>query len=262
MPLDVKNTKDLKHYYGRWFFHGDSGVGKTRLAATWPKPLFLTCDTEGGILAVRDKAVDYHTVTDPETVMEALEELAVDADRGKCPYETVIIDSLTILQDNQLDILNDRRRDAVASKRKEKGKKDYAVDFYENVNLTEAEWNLIVTSLRSMFILAHSLPCHIIWIALSAREYSRVNRGEEPQLMSVTPMIYTRKAARKMPGVCDFVWYIDALTSRNKHVMRIQTTAYDKVLAKSRTAMSPMIQGTNITFKKLAREMSLVKPKA
>jgi hypothetical protein len=249
MSITAKNTKDLKHFFGRFFFYGDSGVGKTRLAGTFPKPIFLNCDTEGGILSLRDMNVDYHSVQDPEDVMNALEDLATDSDKGKLKYKTVVIDSLTVIQDNQLDILQGRRREAQEKKNRKTGDSDWKVDFYDNVNLTEAEWNLISTSLRSMFILAHSLPMHVIWIALAEREMQRINRGEDPILIQGYPMIYTKKAARKMPAICDFVWYLDSIRSN--------TTNYNKMVARSRGKIPPMIKGSSITYKNVAKALGL-----
>jgi len=86
MPQKFKPTvfQNLK-----FLFYGESGVGKTRLASTFPSPVFL--DTEGGLASVVQE-VDFIRITTAKEAWQALAEVR------NLPNETIVVDSITKLQ--------------------------------------------------------------------------------------------------------------------------------------------------------------------
>ena len=50
MTINVETWKTAREQFMRMMLYGDSGVGKTRFAATWPKSLFL--DADKGMMSV------------------------------------------------------------------------------------------------------------------------------------------------------------------------------------------------------------------
>lgn len=77
----------------RFLVYGDSGVGKTTHAATWPAPLFL--DIDDGLASVRT-AVDRIKIADWNTLLDAYGWLVGSNDARQ--YQTIIIDSLNEAQ--------------------------------------------------------------------------------------------------------------------------------------------------------------------
>lgn len=74
----------------RFLVYGESGVGKTRFASTWPNCFFI--DLEKGMASVRT-TVDRVQTDDWDVVVEVFKAL-----RRDCPYDTIVIDSLNELQ--------------------------------------------------------------------------------------------------------------------------------------------------------------------
>lgn len=257
MTLKIRNTRDLKHFWGRFMFYGDPDTFKTRCAATFPKPLFLAADTEGGILSVKDLGVDYTSVHDPSDAIEAMEDLHELNDRGRLKYKTMITDSLTILQENQIEGLIEGRIDREQKKRREKGRADWRVARDQPLNLVDADWGAVTSALRAMIVSAHSLPMHIIWICLCDRDY--VQEGRERYMDSGFPMLYTRNASRKMAGVCDYIWYFEKREIKNKDpIRRVHTETWQRYIARSRTKVSATLKPR---YKAFAKELGFAKPK-
>jgi hypothetical protein len=83
--------------------YGTSGSGKTWMASTFPKPLFV--DMEGGLKGIA-KAMPYRLPKDPNKVISNLKELraayaTINAAllAGSAPFETVVLDSISEMQE-------------------------------------------------------------------------------------------------------------------------------------------------------------------
>jgi GTPase SAR1 family protein len=74
----------------KFLFYGESGVGKTRLASTFPDPIYL--DTEKGLASVV-KPVDFVPIESARQAWQVLDELKRDTE-----HQTVVLDSLTKFQ--------------------------------------------------------------------------------------------------------------------------------------------------------------------
>lgn len=82
--------------YKKVLVHGPSGAGKTRFASTFPKPIIF--DIEAGTMSV-DKELDVAVVgKDQITLASLLEYVDWLATPDAKEYESVVIDSLTHLQ--------------------------------------------------------------------------------------------------------------------------------------------------------------------
>lgn len=76
---------------------GPSGVGKTHMAGTFPKPYLFNFDVRG-VLTLRGKDIDYDTFTEYKDIEPKLNEVEV-GDK----YETLIFDPITRLADLMMD---------------------------------------------------------------------------------------------------------------------------------------------------------------
>jgi hypothetical protein len=86
--VKATDTRPLKA-----LFFGPSKSGKTTLAGTAPKVLFL--DVEGGTMSLRSKDVDVFPIKTWADVDDALKTLTLE----KHPWQSVVIDSITQLQE-------------------------------------------------------------------------------------------------------------------------------------------------------------------
>lgn len=84
--------------------YGGSGVGKTRLACQFPKPLVLACDpgNYGGVLSGKEFLPKFIVIKSYAQVLSLLPDLEKEAGKS---FETLVIDSLTYLQRIILDDL-------------------------------------------------------------------------------------------------------------------------------------------------------------
>lgn len=114
----MANTKDIQPDLSEssFFLIGDSGSGKTQLAGGFPKPFFFDFDKGMATLAGRD-GIEYETFRDapakngkamPERgiyeygkgwdqFIKKMNEIGEQIDKGTCPYETLVFDSVTLM---------------------------------------------------------------------------------------------------------------------------------------------------------------------
>jgi len=136
--------------------YGRSGTGKTTLAASWPKPILYLNIMDNGEESISD--VDDLDVVDIATSEELLEQilwLTKRASRGKLPYKTVILDTMTQLQGILV------RETAERNKVKTKGRKKPG-DFG---TLTRQHWGEVAGDLMKVIMDIRALPVHSVFVA-------------------------------------------------------------------------------------------------
>ena len=89
--------------------YGESGVGKTKLAATAPTPLIL--NAEGGLLSLAGDNLDSVDITTVDDIMEIYQFLTESEDAKK--YETIIIDSISEVAEVYLSALKEKHKDFI-----------------------------------------------------------------------------------------------------------------------------------------------------
>jgi len=92
MALQIESTKGVGTKSVKIQIYGASGVGKTRLALTCPKPIILS--NESGLLSLRDSDIPYVTIKSRDMLKVAMQQFSRSPD-----YETIVLDSLTDLAD-------------------------------------------------------------------------------------------------------------------------------------------------------------------
>lgn len=146
-------------------FFGPSKSGKTTLAGSAPKALFL--DTEGGTMSLRDKDIDIFTIKTWLDVEDALFTLMTE----KHQWETVVVDSVTMLQ----EIAGDKAGLLSAIVNNEDPRRAYGS---------------IGAMIRHKILQFNSLPINVIFTAqLRERDGQDMEAGQYPLTPDVTPAI-------------------------------------------------------------------------
>ena len=157
-------------------FFGPPGSGKTTLAGTAPKAIMF--DTEGGTMSIRGTGVDVL----PIPSWSVFESAVLDLMMEKHSYESVILDSVTLLQEiagveaKLMDHILDPSKDARQS------------------------YGAIGAMVRHKLLQLNALPMNVIFTAqLREKEAVDMEAGQYPLIPDVTPAIY--KVLTAVPDV-------------------------------------------------------------
>jgi len=107
MAIKIKSTKDFKSNGVKVLVYGASGVGKTRLCATAPRPIILSA--EEGLLSLAEEDVDYIKIKNVKDLDEAYNFVKKSEE-----YDTICLDSVSEIAELLLEELkpdfNDKRQ--------------------------------------------------------------------------------------------------------------------------------------------------------
>ena len=107
MAIKIKSTSQSVNSVKALIF-GESGTGKTKLAATVPTPLIL--NAEAGLLSIAGDNLDSVDIKTVEDVMEVYQFLTESEDAKK--YETIVLDSVSEIAEVYLSTLKKQYTDA------------------------------------------------------------------------------------------------------------------------------------------------------
>jgi hypothetical protein len=205
------NTKDINitNIKLNTLIYGKSGSGKTPFASFYPNPYFF--DFDKGMTSVRGKNVAYDTFTSYADFEIRFRELEM-----KCPFETLVIDSVTTMEEYCMDKVLQANRRAMP---------------------TMNEWNVLIADLKDLFMRATKMSNHLVVIA-----HEQMIQDEITGEVMVRPQIVGKKLPAQLP-----LWFDECYrtqVSRNKEgipVYSILTVADLKYTAKSRIHCLPPV---------------------
>lgn len=146
MAIKIMNAKTLAQDARiKMLVYGDSGVGKTVFSASFPKPFVIA--SEEGLLSVAGRDIPYvpiHDWADMESIY-----LHLLKDESKAKYETVVVDSLTDLQQKCLAYVLQQSGRPVPEQR---------------------DWGQLLDVMRRFLRQMADLPYHIVFICLAGTE--------------------------------------------------------------------------------------------
>lgn len=222
--------------------YGPSRGGKTRFAATWPRPIFLSDAVEGGYrtiasMAKRSPEMFFEPNWTPKVwamesaadILQGIKRIAEIVKNDPTACLTGVIDSVTFLG----DLLQD---EFLTMYQAEIAKNPYAL--YDRLRLT----------LRHYMILAHKIPINWVWIAL-AKESERGSLGG--------PLI-PGQTGTKMPAAVNLLLYQHAM-QRNEDapVYETRTRRYGMFAAGGRDEGMLQDPLSECSYRALAADLEL-----
>lgn len=205
--------------------YGKSGTGKTTFASTFPKPYIF--DFDNGMLSQRGKDIEYDTYTSWKACELKLQEL-----EKSCPYETLIIDSVSTMQEYMMqEILSVNKR----------------------VIPTLHEWGRLVDWLQDLFMRITKMSHNIVVTA-----HEQVLQDEVSSEILVLPLIVGKKMPGQIPLWFDEVYRAQvARGQQGKPLYQMITTADVRYTAKSRLGVLQPVED-NLTFDKIMEKVRRV----
>ncbi len=200
----MSNTKEMStdNIKLNVLVYGKSGTGKTTFASCFPKPYVF--DFDKGMLGQRGRDVEYDTYTSYGDFEMKFKEFEVN-----CPYDTIIIDSVTTL---------------------EKYCMAHALQMNSRKMPTMNEWNVLISQLSDLFTRATKMTKHLVMIAHEEMVQDNIT-GE----ILIRPQIVGKKLPAQLPLWFDEVYRTQvSRTDKNVPVYSVLTASDLKYTAKSR----------------------------
>lgn len=206
----------------KFLVYGESGVGKTVFASTWPDPVFL--DIDKGMASVH-REVHRFQIDVWEDLVDSVDFLANESH----PFKTVVVDSL-----NELQYLSMRNViQGFPSIRR-------SYDSLPSIS----DYGKMLDDFDKMVRFIKSLECNVVFISqVAAREYDT-----DP----VQPQFIGKSTARNLARMVDIVGYLDKKDSSEGAKIRYMTFDAVNYITKDRSDSLPQ-QVENPTYDSLLK---------
>ncbi|KKN34937.1 hypothetical protein LCGC14_0788780 [marine sediment metagenome] len=221
----MPNAKDLKidNLKLKVLPYGKSGTGKTTFACSFPKPYVF--DFDNGILSQRGMDVDYDVYSGVAAYQKFEEKLRTL--ESECPYETIVLDSITTMQEYKMNSILQVTRKKIP---------------------TQYEWMVLITDMKDLFTRITSMDKHVVVIA-----HEMMVQDDMTGEIMFMPVVYGKKLPAQLPLWFDEVYRMfGGRTKEGKPEYTFSTVSDTRYVAKSRLeCLEPLM-----TWSKEGKKMS------
>lgn len=243
-PLIVNNTATIDVPWSHWFIYGDTGSGKTTIASTFPRPLFLVPKNESSMITLSGRNYPYIMILDRsspfrarraddlndysegglDAVLTVIEDnLEASIKQGKpelFPYDTIVVESIT----HYCDLVQDELTEG------------------STLNMDQPRWGKLAAHLRNVHTRLRQMDLHVVLTALA--NTAKESKEGGPAIPG--------SMAEKLPSACDVIAYAEVTDmgkdKPQKHVLHFRQRK--QFFARSRFAHLPA-QMENFSFEKV-----------
>jgi hypothetical protein len=224
--------------------YGASRVGKTRFAASWPRPLFLADATEKGWETIRNMdpenffdptfTPEVWGIEDPQDMFKAIQDVQTRIKQNPGDIQTLVVDSLTLYSDlyfTGLEVAAVKRSNQVDRRR-----------LFGDLGQHLA-W--LITEV-------HKLPLNIVWVCLE----------KPPQDGAMGGPLLTGQTRDKAPARCEYLLYQRAYRTKADEPPKfeIRTKPYGAYIAGGRSGDMTLPDPLDPTYRAFAEAIGMPVP--
>lgn len=200
----MSNAKDIQvdTAHLNFLIYGKSGTGKTTFGCCFPRPFVF--DFDGGMLSQKGKDVEYIKFKSYQEFEIKLREF-----EQKCEFDTVILDSVTTMQEYMMDKILAANRKKIP---------------------TLHEWNILITELKDLFMRLTNMANNVVVIA-----HEQMLQDELLGSLLILPLIVGKKMPAQLPLWFDEVYRFQTVRdAKGLPVYQFMTMSDIQYMAKSR----------------------------
>lgn len=223
--------------------YGKAGAGKSVLANTFPKALIF--DFDNGHKQLQKAFPDNKVVTSKDgDMLDLLQNAIAQVEAGTFKYETIVIDSLTNLENM-----------AIAQK-KGMNKENWARNLYsgKGKNLSYTEWGDVSGSTIALLTYLRQQPINLVVITQIETTYNQDKQVYKPNLIG--------KGSDESVHFADIVGYMATSNGQSgvERYLHLTSTEDDNFIAKARVLKNQVEPIKNPHFDKLKKLVEDSKP--
>jgi len=184
----LQNSKHIIQPWTHWFLLGDTGSGKTTVASSFPRPLFIVPRNEGSMTTLMGGDFPYKEIStrqDMDAILKAIED-EYARDPNAFPFDTIVIESVSHYTDLIIEELTSHNR----------------------FNMDQLRWGHLSSHLRSVHSRLRALDVHTVFTSLA-----KIQRNKDGEIIDGGPLLQGQMSY-KLPSACDVFAYCEVREGR------------------------------------------------
>ena len=235
--LTFLNAKNIEAPWVQIFIMGDAGSGKTTLASTFPRPLFLQPKNEQSMLTLKGLDIPYIEIDSMRgpvvngvggmlTALQGLADMYAHDVEG-FPFDTIVIEQIG----HYADIVQRELSNGT-------------------MQMDQQKWGQFLSHFTEIQSKLRRMQVHVVWTA-----HTKIEKVSDTT--SICGANISGQTATKLPSSCDIIAYCESGTG-NALKYRTHFRRYLGFNARSRFPLPPLIE--NCTWADISQHLSASEP--